>query len=171
MTGRIRWTEDAALAVWSGYVGTAAAQLFTIAAPLPGSGKGFLLMSHLPGMDFSCSRPRLEEAQAEAERWLEEFTASLGAVFPGGHPDGNAIEAYCATEAGDGDGRHLLQYAVRLPDGTTTAYGDQSWVKAGLGARDHAGASTVVRDIWVSYGPWRTHETSAPVAADSKEHR
>jgi hypothetical protein len=79
---RIRWDEDAALLVWSGYVGTAAAQLFTIAAPLPGSGKGFLLMSRLPGMDFSCSRPRLEEAQAEAERWLEEFTASLGAVWP-----------------------------------------------------------------------------------------
>lgn len=87
---------------------------------------------------------------------------------PGGHPDGNAIEAYCATGAGDGDGRHLLQYAVRLPDGTTTAYGDQSWVSAGLGARDHDGASTVVRDIWVSYGPWRTHETIASMAAREK---
>jgi hypothetical protein len=32
--------------------------------------------------DFGCSRPRLEDAQAEAERWLEEFVSFLGAVFP-----------------------------------------------------------------------------------------
>jgi endogenous inhibitor of DNA gyrase (YacG/DUF329 family) len=77
---RIRWTEDAALSIWAGRVGKCGAQLFTIAAPATVT-EGFLLMSRLPGMDFSCSRSRLEEAQAEAERWLEEFTASLGATF------------------------------------------------------------------------------------------
>jgi hypothetical protein len=83
-TARIRWYEDGALQVWSGFghAGQAGAQLFTIAAPLPGSDSGYLLMSRLPGMeDFGCSRPRLEDAQAEAERWLEEFVSSLGASF------------------------------------------------------------------------------------------
>lgn len=79
-SARIRWTEDAVLSVWSGHVGTCGAQLFTIAAPLL-EGQGHLLMSRLPGMDFSCSCPRLEQAQAEAERWLEEFTSSIGASF------------------------------------------------------------------------------------------
>jgi hypothetical protein len=81
--GRIRWAEDPVLHVWSGHVGTLAAQLFAIAAPLLET-QGYLLMSRLPGMDFSCSRPALEEAQAEAERWLEEFVSSLGASFPAG---------------------------------------------------------------------------------------
>jgi hypothetical protein len=81
VTGRIRWTEDTVLHVWSGHAGTLAAQLFSIAAPLFET-QGYLLMSRLPGMDFSCSRAGLEAAQDEAERWLEEFVSSLGAVFP-----------------------------------------------------------------------------------------
>jgi hypothetical protein len=81
VTGRIRWTEDPVLHVWSGHVGTLAAQLFSVAVPLSET-QGYLLMSRLPGMDFSCSRAGLEAAQDEAERWLGEFISALGAAFP-----------------------------------------------------------------------------------------
>jgi hypothetical protein len=55
---------------------------------------------------------------------------------------------------------HFVQYAVRTPD-RVQVYGDQSWVKSGTAAAGHpdGGADTVARDIWVSYGPWRTYET------------
>lgn len=171
---RIRWERiDGTVTSWFGYVGSHRAPVFQILHPVA-SKPDARTQFHKWALaaTFAQDEVRYPETaegaqaalKAEAEDWLAEFVSSLGAVFPGGHPDGNAIEAYCAT--GTGDGRHLLQYAVRLPDGTTTAYGDQPWVKAGLGARDHDGASTVVRDIWVSYGPWRTHETSAPVAGE-----
>jgi hypothetical protein len=165
---RIRW-EETSLGEFAGRVGTLRWLAYQMRPPAYDGGR-WQLTSYIPGSIGKCTySDDKEEAQAEAERRLEEFISSLGATFPGGHPDGNAIEAYCATSAGDGDGRHLVQYAVRLPDGTTTAYGDQSWVSAGLGARDSGdGASTVVRDIWVSYGPWRTHETSAPGAGKDK---
>ena len=163
-TTRIRWADThRGIPRIEGAVGSLDAYLFAIYPPGDGPGRDaqWLLCCRLPGSDaLSAHADDPDELKAEAERWLEEFVSALGAVFPGGHSDGNAIEAYCAT--GTGDDRHLEQYAVRLPDGTTAAYGDQSWVKAGLGARDHDGASTVVRDIWVSYGPWRIHETTVP---------
>ena len=169
MSERIRWEDNEHR--WDdggcmlGYAGTRKDWLFQIfEATDDADDETLALTFSLSGVSAVeiAQGDSTEKLKAEAEKWLEEFASSLGAVFPGGHPEGNAIEAYTATSAGDGDGRHLLQYAVRLPDGTTTAYGDQSWVSAGLGARDHDGASTVVRDIWVSYGPWRTHETTAP---------
>lgn len=167
---RIRWEPNGRDTGWCGFVGTMKPWAFQIwHAGTPGN--PWRLDSALLGQfGYHVDHPDPDALKRHAGRWLEEFTASLGAVFPGGHPDGNAIEAYCATGAGDGDGRHLLQYAVRLPGGTTTAYGDQSWVSAGLGARDAAdGASTVVRDIWLSYGPWRTHETTAATTARERE--
>jgi hypothetical protein len=167
MSGRIHWQDEEATGNTIGRVGSGGSYLFCIWQANAGAGK-WRLTSTLPGQDeWHLYRDDPGVLKAEAEKWLERFVSSLGAVFPGGHPEGNAIEPYCATGAGDGDGRHLLQYAVKLPDGTTTAYGDQSWVRAGLGARDHDGAATVVRDIWVSYGPWRTHETTVPETAPS----
>ena len=71
-----------------------------------------------------------------------------------GDPDGNAIEAYCAVPAGDGDENHLLQYAVDIPGTGIKAYGDQSWVKGGMAAAEMGGL-TMVRDIRISYGLWR----------------
>jgi hypothetical protein len=54
---------------------------------------------------------------------------------------------------------HFVQYAVRTPD-RIQVYGDQSWVKHGTAAAGHpdGGADTVVRDIRVSYSPWRTYK-------------
>lgn len=156
-TARIRWEDPDSPGdhPFKGSIGPLD-DMFRIHPPEE-PGDEWLLTTCLPGMAEKEGYSYPDDLKIEAERWLEEFISSLGAIFPGGHPDGNAIEAYCAT--GTGDGRHLLQYAVRLPDGTTKAYGDQSWVASGLGARDHdEGSSTVVRDIWVSYGPWRTHE-------------
>lgn len=163
-TARIRWRDDSD-GGFVGTAGTAKALAFTIWPP-DEDGEWLLVVffTGLGGGCVTCREPAAspDELKRAAEDWLAGFVSSLGAIFPGGHPEGNAISAYGATGAGDGDGRHLLQYAVRLPDGTTTAYGDQSWVRAGLGARDHDGASTVVRDIWLSYGPWRAHETTSP---------
>lgn len=63
------------------------------------------------------------------------------------------------THTGLANSAHFVQYAVRTPD-RIQVYGDQSWVKHGTAAAGHpdGGADTVVRDIWVSYDPWRTYE-------------
>jgi hypothetical protein len=43
----------------------------------------WLLTAELPGLGFRDARNEdLDVLKAEAERWLEEFTASIGAVFP-----------------------------------------------------------------------------------------
>lgn len=47
-----------------------------------------------------------------------------------------------------------VQYAVRDPDGTITAYGDQSYVAYGEVLKDHPDGVIVRRTIWLRYGRW-----------------
>jgi hypothetical protein len=68
--------------------------------------------------------------------------------------DVNEPELNAAVRATDGAPGHFWQYAVKDPAGNTTAYGDQSWVMAGIPAGQVDG-ETVVRDIWVTGSPWR----------------
>lgn len=89
MTGtRIRWeaAPEASSAAWHGYAGTLDLMLFVIHRPVPG-GTGYwgqpVLATHIPGMtDERHYDDDPEALKAEAERWLEEYAASLGAVFP-----------------------------------------------------------------------------------------
>ena len=77
MTGRIRWeyTEGG----MNGYVGTLAPPPFTIhCANL--SYAEWMLTAKLPG--DAVPGNDLDALKAEAERWLEEFAASIGAAYP-----------------------------------------------------------------------------------------
>lgn len=72
-----------------------------------------------------------------------------------------------ALTADQGDPTTATQWAVRIPDGDTYPYGDQEWVKCGqAAAEDEPGATTVHRDVTVTYGPWSDDPaTSAPEPA------
>lgn len=51
-----------------------------------------------------------------------------------------------------------VQYGVlNLKDKTLKVYGDQDWVKSGQAAADMGGTDgiTMVREIHISYGPWK----------------
>ena len=79
-TTRIRWTEDNGVVAWSGTIGVIPSHQFVIIRPERGSDE-YALGCLLPGMDgHAYGNP--DELKAEAERWLEEYVASLGAVFP-----------------------------------------------------------------------------------------
>ena len=83
-TKRIRW-EPTGHVGWTGHVGTLADWPFQIwdAASVGG---GWQLDSSLPGhwRRTGTTSTDPDELKAEAERWLEEFVTSLGAVFPAG---------------------------------------------------------------------------------------
>jgi hypothetical protein len=78
-TTRLRW-EPGEDGILFGYSGTLKPWVFAICPP--GSPGEFWMISTA----FPLGQPRYvgseKEARAAAERWLEEFTASLGAVFP-----------------------------------------------------------------------------------------
>ncbi len=82
MTARIRW-EETPLGSLAGHVGTIDGSLFSIWIPPQATGE-WVLTSELPGTEGRrCYGDEPEGLKAEAERWLEEFAASLGVVFPG----------------------------------------------------------------------------------------
>lgn len=80
MTKRIRW-EDNGYGGQCGYVGTLKPWAFQIWRPDPESEHG-RLDSVLPGQFARCAWSDGTDLKAEAERWLEQFASSLGAVFP-----------------------------------------------------------------------------------------
>lgn len=74
---RIRWEyTDGGM---DGYVGTLMPPVFRICDAAPNDA-AWVLMAEFPG--DAILRDDMEELKAEAERWLEEFVTSLGAVFP-----------------------------------------------------------------------------------------
>ena len=76
-TARIRWSDDGT----EGYVGTAGQRIFTLYPPQDGG--EWMMAAALPGFNGRIRyRDTLEELHPDAERWLEEFASSLGAVFP-----------------------------------------------------------------------------------------
>jgi hypothetical protein len=84
-TGRIRWQLGEG-GILFGYSGTLKPWVFAICPP---SAPGDFWMISTP---FPLSQPRYvgseQEARAAAERWLAEFIALLGAIFPEPEPDG-----------------------------------------------------------------------------------
>jgi hypothetical protein len=90
MTGRIRW-EPAKYHGWTGHTGTLESWAFQVWQSNSDHGDVVLgeweLMTQLPvavprdGLRHSHDP---EVLKAEAERWLERFVVSLGAVFPEG---------------------------------------------------------------------------------------
>lgn len=92
MSTRIRWTAvDGTVVSWFGYVGTAKTALFQILHPVSSETSTrfdeWALCATFTGAQ---DKPRYggndpgapDRLKAEAERWLEEYVASLGAVFP-----------------------------------------------------------------------------------------
>ncbi|HEV2451628.1 MAG TPA: hypothetical protein VGS62_06860 [Streptosporangiaceae bacterium] len=78
---RIRWQDDPIGSI-SGHVGTHKPWVFQIFKPAPAEER-WRLIAQLPGAfgrDARSADP--DELKAEAERWLEEFVSSLGAIFP-----------------------------------------------------------------------------------------
>jgi hypothetical protein len=91
MSERIRWERiDGTVTSWFGYVGTIPAPLFQILHPLDTKPDARQFHKWALAATFAQDEVRYPEtaegAQAalkdEAEDWLEEFVAFLGAVFP-----------------------------------------------------------------------------------------
>jgi hypothetical protein len=81
-TKRIRWEPTVEGDSLIGYVGTLEPDIFLIWHANAGPGE-WRLTSHLPGQhEYHLYRDVAGILKAEAERWLEEFAASLGAMFP-----------------------------------------------------------------------------------------
>ena len=89
-TKRIRWhDEDGSrdFAALTGYIGTVDVPQFKIYEPDDRGGEHgaeWLLTSRLPGQDSARYADDPDKLKAEAERWLERFVQSLGAIFPEG---------------------------------------------------------------------------------------
>lgn len=81
-TKRIRWNDDeGSLNPGQSVAGVLGPFSFGIGW-MSGS-EDWRLYSELPGMGFRSARNAdLGALKAEAERWLEEFASSLGAIFP-----------------------------------------------------------------------------------------
>ena len=78
-TPRIRWEETEA-GILAGYVGTVGPALFFTWQP-PQRDPLWVLTTDLPGMAAERRyKDNPEELKAEAEQWLSEFVASLGAL-------------------------------------------------------------------------------------------
>ena len=85
-TPRIRWHDERDnLPKFTGRAGTSDADLFRVYEP-DTRDDCWILISLLPGQNYrrftSSPGDGPEPCKAEAERWLEEFVSSLGAVFP-----------------------------------------------------------------------------------------
>ena len=91
MTERIRWERNddgsSVTAAHEGYAGAIGEPLFFIFEP-DDRDPWWILTSSLPGRPGAGRAERrahgadTDKLRAEAERWLEEFAGSLGAVFP-----------------------------------------------------------------------------------------
>ena len=83
-TARIRW-EDAPAGQAMGYVGMLSPCVFRSWEPEDGGSEWLLTAAALPGeAGKRLHGPTPDALKAEAERWLERFVSSLGAVFPDG---------------------------------------------------------------------------------------
>lgn len=81
MTSRIRWQDDPETGEATGCAGTLDPAAFRIWEASEGG--EWLLTSILPGHQGARTYGATpDELKAEAERWLERFVSSLGAVFP-----------------------------------------------------------------------------------------
>jgi len=89
---RIRWEAvNGTVVSWFGYAGSAKTALFQILHPVSDEARGgrfdeWALCATFPGAQdeprYGGTGPEApDELKAEAERWLEEFVSSLGAVF------------------------------------------------------------------------------------------
>ena len=81
---RIRWHDETETSIVAsiGCVGTLDPHAFKLFKPGPVDGE-WLLTSELPGQGaWRLYGDGPEGLKKAAEGWLEEFTASLGAVFP-----------------------------------------------------------------------------------------
>ena len=95
---RIRWSDDGT----EGYVGTVSQRIFTLYPPQDGG--EWMMTAALPGFNGRIKyRGTPEELHPDAERWLSEFTVSIGASFPAEtaetfaiRPVGKAFEALYA---------------------------------------------------------------------------
>lgn len=76
--GRIRW-EPLLGGNFDGYVGTRAAPMFEVVL-ISRSTSTWAVRSDL--LTYYSTGTHPDDLKAEAERWLEEFVSSLGAVFP-----------------------------------------------------------------------------------------
>ena len=80
-TARIRW-EPTKYGGWTGHVGSLESWAFQIFKTGLGY-VGWSLTAQLPGsLGEGCQSDDPDELKAKAERWLEEFVVSLGAIFP-----------------------------------------------------------------------------------------
>lgn len=105
-TARIRWEDEPpgyAVAI-DGFTGPPDWnwRTFRIWHPDPRADPRPFLTSDLPGQARKQQHGATEELKAEAERWLEEFVSSLGAVFPQGRPVGPNVRI-AARPPGRGD--------------------------------------------------------------------
>jgi hypothetical protein len=103
---RIRWHEETDPPGFTGYVGTVSDFLFRAYDPA-GSETEHMLTAYMPGYTTRGSYGTPDEVKAEAETWLTEFTASLGAVFP-------AVGAHAFTRDGLVDALARLELRVPL---------------------------------------------------------
>ena len=100
---RIRWDDktpgngDVSHVACIGYAGTVEEAAFIIYTPDVMHADWLLSVRLTPGSTFLYAGSP-DELKAEAERWLEEFVTSLGAVFPD-EPDESA--AFQLSEARD----------------------------------------------------------------------
>jgi len=121
-TTRIRWEEDAEADEFIGYIGTLPAYMFLICDD---GEPEWLLTSRLPDDEGErCWRaPHPDQLKAEAERWLEEFVSSLGAVFPEEErPHQTLIEALgVSEEASDAIKAQLAEDFKRIRAAETSA--------------------------------------------------
>jgi hypothetical protein len=176
---RLRW-EPGEDGILFGYSGTLKPWVFAICPPVsPGD---FWMISTSFPLGQPCYVGSEKEARKAAERWLGEFTASLGAVFP--------AEPCDDLFSDDEDGEPLeVKYAV----GRLVRYAHPG---AGYpGEAEHAAAALVPGEIytigWADIGQSRTDlnlyldgksagrfnsvffeladDEAAPMAADSKE--
>ena len=90
-TPRIRWAEIEHGSV-AGYVGILDGPVFKLQGPVL-AGQRCVLTAKLPGWLDEIAGGTVDELKAEAERWLEEFVSSLGAIFPAQSPEMAAVQA------------------------------------------------------------------------------
>lgn len=96
-TGRIRWEPNADGDVLMGYIGSRPGIAFRIYAPDHQNCQWLLSVRLVADAKFIYASDRDEakaipELKNRAERWLEEFTSSLGAIF--GVPDCSAVTRF-----------------------------------------------------------------------------
>ena len=80
-TGRIRWENDGQSGNYVGYVGTLPESAFRIYSPDTAHENWLLSVRVAAGRKFFYGDGP-EPLEVEAEQWLEQFVASLGAIFP-----------------------------------------------------------------------------------------